>query len=83
MEHMEYLIRLYNLAVLRNNTLHFNRDDYKWVLGIKVVNELENRNEIYRSAIYPEQPTLFGIVVDVDFKNPDNIQLWENITNKL
>ena len=31
-----------------------------------------------------DQPsTLFGIVVERDFQNPERIELWENITDKL
>jgi len=26
---------------------------------------------------------LFGIPVEIDHRNPDSIQLWENITNRV
>lgn len=82
---MEHLMRLRALAESRTEMqgIAFNPDDYKWVLGVKVINSIENKS-YYVMAEFPDRPrTLFGIVVDRDFHNPDNVQLWENITNKV
>lgn len=82
---IDHLYKLMNLAIARTESLGitFKREDYKWVLGVRVINDIDNSNEFTR-YIYPDQArTLFGITVEADFHNPNNIQLWENITNKV
>ena len=32
---------------------------------------------------FDEFTTLFGITVEIDYKNPYNVQLYEDITNKI
>lgn len=62
----------------------FNSDDYKWILGIKVICDLDMMHHYsYCTENIGEPKTLFGIKVDIDYQNPYNVQLWENITNKL
>ena len=61
----------------------FNEEDYIWRLGAKVIQNIELSTE-YIMAEFPDRPrTLFGIVVELDYRNPYNVQLWENITNKI
>lgn len=82
---IEYLYKLLDLAEARTEKagVAFKREDYKWVLGIKVICDIDTRKE-YVNALYPDQPaTLFGVTVERDYANPDNVQLWENITNKI
>lgn len=82
---IEYLYTLLNLAEMRTEKLGipFKREDYKWILGVRVINDIDiNKN--YICSLYPDQPrTLFGVVVEADYYNPNNVQLWENITNKM
>ena len=80
-----HLGMLLDLAECRTEKLGipFKREEYKWVLGVNVINDIDITENLVM-AVYPDQPrTLFGIVVEADFHNPNNIQLWENITNKV
>lgn len=82
---IKHLNFLFALAQDKSERLgiYFNPDDYKWVLGIHVVSDLEYNNHYYTVSGQDCPRTLFGIVVEIDYHNPDNIQLWENITDKL
>lgn len=80
-----HLGMLLDLAMCRTERLGvpFKREEYKWILGVKVIQELET-NTHYVMAEFPNKSrTLFGVVVEADYANPNNIQLWENITNKV
>ncbi len=80
-----HLGMLLNLAVCRTERLGipFKREEYKWVLGVKVIHELET-NTHYVMSEFPDRPrTLFGVVVEADYVNPNNIRLLEDITNKV
>ena len=84
----EYVIgTLKHLQVLRSlaemKDIHFRENDYKWILGIKIVNELTVDCIYLRTDSKDVMRTLFGIPVDVDYYNPENVQLWKNITNDL
>ena len=81
---VEHLNLLYVLSQDRTERLgiNFNLADYKWVLGMNVIRDIEyNNHYIVSGQDCPR--TLFGIVIEIDYHNPDNVQLWENITNKL
>jgi hypothetical protein len=81
---VKHLNLLYALTRERAERLHipFDDNDYKWILGVRVVRDLEYlTHSAYIDA--SDIRTLFGIVVEIDYHNPNNIQLWENITNKL
>ena len=83
---IKHLGMLYDLAVCKTESqgIPFKSEEYKWVLGAKVIHELETNYDIYQVTTDPDTPrSLFGIVVEADIYNPNNIQLWENITNKL
>lgn len=81
---IEHLYSLLSLAEYRAETqrIPFKREDYKWILGVKVVHELMLNNALKIRA-YDCHQEIFGIIVEIDHHNPDNIQLWENITDKL
>lgn len=80
---MEHLYSLLSLAEYRaeKQGIPFKRDDYKWVLGVKTYFKLKVNDHI--NIVYNEPRMLFGILVELDHQNPYNIQLWENITDKL
>lgn len=61
---------------------HFNSNDYKWRLGTEVINELK-LGTIYSIESLYEPRYLYGIEIEIDYKNPHNIQLFEDITNKI
>ena len=78
-----YIQALY--TTLRNEKRDkFKTDDYFWRLGINVMNELNSVHSLYaRDLLFPlpdEIPTLYGIRVEMDIVNPDNIRLYEDIT---
>lgn len=82
---IEHLMMLLDLANARTERLGipFKREDYKWVLGVNVIYEIETKS-YYVMAEFPDKPrTLLGVQVELDTCNPDKIQLWENITNKV
>ena len=82
-EYMEYLEKLYFTlrdmkAQKREN---FNQNEYKWVLGADVISELHLRD---RFIISEKEPIfLFGIVVEIDYCNIYNVQIFEDITDKI
>ena len=80
---IKHLYSLLSLAKCRAESqgIPFKREDYKWVLGVKTYYKLELNYHF--NIVYNEPRMLFGIVVELDYHNPDNIQLCENITNKL
>ena len=60
----------------------FKEEDYKWVLGYRVLNNVKPYNS--RHLCYPIEPqTLFGIAVEKDIHNPFTFRLYEDITNKI
>lgn len=76
---MQYLNAIYyTLRKMKQNS--FRTEDYKWKLGSKIVNEIL---PIHVNVNTTEKRTLFGIDVEIDFENPDNLQLFEDITNKV
>lgn len=80
-----HLQMLFDFAACRSRKLGFpfRKEEYKWILGIKILEELKMKTCELTVEI-PEGPmTLFGIAVEIDHENPNNIQLWEDITNKI
>lgn len=83
-ETIEYLSEILALAEQRAEKLGnaFKEEDFKWTLGVNVLIDVVAKTEYIK--IHSDQPvTLFGIMVEHDCFNPDTIQLWENITNKV
>jgi len=77
----EYLQALYNtLREMKGD--RYNYKDYKWKLGVSIIDELKISN--FHTVIETvEQTFLFGIEVEMDIVNPYNVQLFEDITNKI
>ena len=79
----KYLETLYHtLREIKHRNLElFNSNKYKWKLGIEVANILK----ICNNSITIQEKTqyLFGIEVKIDYKNPYNVQLYEDITNQI
>lgn len=82
---VDYLYKLMSLAEARTEKLGipFKREDYKWILGVRVINDINISNALVMTACQDCPRTLYGIVVEADHANPNNVQLWENITNKV
>lgn len=60
----------------------FNPDDYFWRIGIRVIeNNFHSWVDIYKGDII--SPTLYGIKVEIDYKDVDSIHLFEDITYKI
>jgi hypothetical protein len=77
----DYLYYLYDKA--NAFTFRFDKGKYKWILGIDVIHKLLSLNkEGFYIQDYNKPSTLFDIVVERDYSNPDRIELWENITDK-
>lgn len=58
----------------------YDSKDYKWRLGQAIVDEYIN--DIRQPSEF-EVATLYGIEVELDYHNPHNLQLFEDITNKV
>lgn len=77
----DYLYALYyTLRVMKGR--EFNDDDYIWRLGSKVIDKLGLGN-IYTILSLNEPKFLYGIKIEIDYINSYNIQLFEDITNKI
>ena len=76
-EPKQFLQIIYN--TLRACRPNYNANDYKWRLGVKVIGEFYNLFVINTN----EKRTLYGIDVEIDYLNPYNLQLFEDITNKI
>lgn len=74
-------ILYYTLREMRG--LSYNSREYKWLLGTKVIQELKLRNRFTIVSEIEEPIYLFDIVVEIDYRNPNNVQLFEDITNKI
>jgi hypothetical protein len=82
----KYMMGLYKFAILRADKMGsiFQKGDYKWKIGIDVMADLSTSDLIMETLTYlTPTTTLFGIPVEIDTHDPHNIQLWENITNKV
>ena len=60
----------------------FCEKEYKWVIGYRIAAELMTK-AIFTAERIAEKNFLFGIEVEIDHLNPDNIRLYEDITNKI
>lgn len=72
---------------LRQIRPNYDPKEYKWRLGAAVIYDLDSSYKmgIAHSIILKkdEKPTLYGIEIEVDHENPYNLQLFEDITNKI
>jgi hypothetical protein len=85
-----YVMTLHKRAILRAHEMgfDFSEDDYKWVIGFSIMADLATNEHLMDAAINSEGykwpiTKLFGIPVEIDHHNPDSIQLWENVTNRV
>ena len=69
--------------LLRKNRPFFHANDYKWKLGIDILKELGMNDEVFQSKLTCTVATLYGIDIEIDYLDPRNIRLFEDITNKL
>ena len=70
---------IYTRAILED--VDFYTQKYLWRLGAYVLNNIEVACNLIFNSDGPT--TLFGIVVEPDYVNPYNIQLWKNITEEV
>lgn len=70
---------------LRKSRPNYNANYYKWRLGAAVIAAFERQYNIYNTFENntDEKRTLYGIDVEIDYSNPYNLQLFEDITNKI
>ena len=79
-EHLKILY--FTLRQMKEQNREYFRDsEYKWVLGTAVIQELKLQDPYRLAEVEPMY--LFGIVVEADYVNPHNVQLFEDITNKI
>lgn len=69
-----YINALY-WALRSTKKLNFNEKDYFWKIGVRVLQDLSVAYPFENTAI-----TLFGIIVEIDYIDPENIRLYEDIT---
>ncbi len=70
-------------AILHNamkNDKHFDESNYRWSLGVEVINDITNEVVFMNAPDMPMQ--LFGIPVGRDYPNPQKVELWKNVTNE-
>jgi hypothetical protein len=77
---LEHLSLLHCLA--QQKDIHYRADDYKWKIGVKILSEISSKDIWFRVSS-DTKPQLFGIDVEIDYVNPENVQLWKNVTNDL
>lgn len=75
----EFAATLYK--TLRACRPNYNANDYRWRLGVMVIDDIKRDNPFVYNPT--EKRTLYGIVIEVDYQNPYNIQLFEDITNRI
>jgi hypothetical protein len=78
---IEYLNALYyTLREMKRES--YKPEEYKWRLGVKVIRDIDL--QAFNIFINIDEPLyLYGIVVEKDYTNPNNVQLFEDITNKI
>lgn len=52
----------------------FECNKYKWVLGAKVAHEV--MSQFLNTT---EKKYIYGIEIEIDFADPDKIELWEKV----
>ena len=62
---------------------NFQTNDFIWRLGTETLKELGFDEELFESKYTYTIATLFGISIEVDFLNPNNLQLLWDITEKI
>jgi len=62
---------------------NYRSENYNWRLGEKVISEIKLSNCIINTSTIGKPMIIFGIRVEVDYTNPYNMQIFEDITNKI
>lgn len=65
-------------ALRSTKKFDFNEHDYFWRIGARVLQDLEIAYPLQNTAT-----TLYGINVEIDFVDLENIRLYEDITFKI
>lgn len=81
MKYFEYIQITYH-TLINTKGVEYNANNYKWLLGACVVDGLIADTK-YLTNNPTTYNTLFGIKVDIDYANPYEIKLYEDITNKI
>lgn len=69
---------------LRASRPDYNKDEYKWRLGVAFINKIEHEFDLFRYVdCTGVKHTLFGIEVEIDYLNPWIVQIFEDITDKI
>ncbi len=80
MDHLYYIASMARKRDFNNREI-FNSNNYKWVLGIKVASDALKAANTYLYKDSSEAMTLFGIRVEIDYVNPENVKLWKDVTD--
>ena len=84
---LEHLRLLYYCAREKDelSRKEFDPDNYKFVLGARVFMSLQKSCDkpLSLSHTTDTMPVLYGIKVDIDYRRPEAVELWENITDKI
>jgi hypothetical protein len=76
---VEHVKALYNTLRIQKSR-DFNPEDYFWKIGGAVIYDLAQYTNYEK---FDEPLLLFGIKVEIDLKYLKNVQLFEDITNKI
>ena len=79
METYNHLLVLYSLLIEKEQ--YYDSNNYKWVLGSAVINDLNAISKILFSPY--EKIALFNIEVERDIYNPQRISIYKDITDQL
>ena len=74
---LEEVVNTWNFV--RFNTSHFESNNYLWILGYNVVDELNDIIKYHET----DNATLFSIKVIIDRINPNRIDLFGNVSQLL
>ena len=82
---LEHLRLLYYCAREKDelSRKEFDPDNYKFVLGARVFMSLQKSCDKPLSHTPDTMPVLYVIKVDIDYRRPEAVELWENITDKI
>jgi hypothetical protein len=69
-------------ALERMKGREYRTNDYKFKLGVKIVEEV-CMYDVFKVDALNEPLYIYGIEVEIDYKNVTNIQIFEDITNKI
>lgn len=69
---------------LRERRPDYNKGEYKWKLGVGLIQKIEHEFAFFRYVdCTGVKNTLFGMEIEIDYLDPFNIQIFEDITDKI